>query len=155
MALTDDIPLKVTAPDYRSSTNSELEAWLRKEAEGGIQPEDNEATPKRKAVDLYEDPPGRLDGQNHDARWGEETKGDLAHNNDATFAESKKDRTGVLNAAFAKMPTNEKQDASAVSELFEHGRSGQFTTHSAPLLSKAKLASPSLSDRVKKLLGNL
>lgn len=154
MALTDDRPLPCIAPNYRPAHESELQEWLLKEAEGGIKPDDNEATPKKPAVDLYADPPGRKDGQNIDANWGEETKGELNHHNDTTFEETKKDRVGALQKAFTKMPAATTQDVSAVTSLFEHGRSGRFTTHSAPLLGKAKLAAPaSLSDRVRNATG--
>lgn len=126
-----------------------------KEAEGGVKPDRNETTPKKPSVDLYADPPDRKDGQNEDARWGEETAGELNHHNDGTFDETKKDRKGALDKAFSKMPAAEQQAASAVSQLFDHGRSGQFTAHSAELIGKAKLASsePSLADRVHSLTG--
>lgn len=154
MALTDDRPLPCIAPNYRPAHESELQEWLLKEAEGGIKPEDNEATPKKPTVDLYADPPGRKDGQNIDANWGEETQGELNHHNDTTFAETKKNRLGALAESFTKMPAAKVQDASAVSALFEHGRSGRFTTHAAQLLDKAKLAAPAtLSDRVRQATG--
>lgn len=155
MAQTDDIPIQVTSADYRPAHRNELEDWLQKEAEGGIKPERNDATPRKPAVDLYADPPGRLDGQNEDSRWGEETQGDLNHHNDGTYAETKKDRLGALDKAFSKMPAAEAQAGSTVSQLFDHGRSGQFSAHSAELLNKAKLASPepTLSDRVRNLTG--
>lgn len=153
MARTDDRPLPCIAPDYRPAHESELQAWLLKEAEGGIKPDDNEATKKRPSVDLYADPPGRKDGQNVDGNWGEETKGELNHQNDTTYDETKKDRLGALSNAFTQLPAAKAQDASAVSSLFEHGRSGRFTTHSAPLLDKAKLAAPSLADRVLQATG--
>ena len=86
---------------------------------------------------------------------GEETAGELNPPNDGTFDDTKKDRKGALDTAFSKMPAAEQQAASAVSQLFDHGRSGQFTAHSAELIGKAKLASsePSLADRVHSLTG--
>lgn len=156
MALTDDKPIEILAANYRPAHQSELEGWLRKEAEGGTKPEANEATPKKPAVDLYADPPDRQDGQNLDSRWGVETKGELNHHNDATYAESQKDRTGALGRAFAKMPAAERQDGAAVNALFDHAKSGRFTTHSALLLGKAKEAAapaPTLADRVRRATG--
>lgn len=156
MALTDEKPIEILAANYRPAHQSELAAWLQKEAEGGIKPEDNEATPKKPAVDLYEDPPGRKDGQNLDARWGEETPGELNHHNDGTYDETKKDRVGALGKAFAKMPAAERQDSAALNSLFDHAKSGRFTTHSALLLGKAKEAAapaPTLADRVRRATG--
>jgi hypothetical protein len=155
MARTDETPIQVTSPDYRPSHRSELQDWLMKEAEGGIKPDSNEATQKKPVVDLYADPPGRQDGQNEDARWGEETQGELNHHNDSTYDETKKDRLGALGKAFTKLPAAQAQAGSAVSQLFDHGRSGQFTAHSAELLGKAKLAAPAptLADRVRNLTG--
>lgn len=151
---TDEKPLEVLAPDYRKAHESELFDWLKKEAEGGIKPEDNEATPKKPAVDLYADPPDRKDGQNLDASWGEETKGELNHVNNATFAETKLDRQGALNRAFTKMPEAASQAGAALDALFDHAKSGRFTANSAPLLGKAKeAAAPTLGDRVKRVVG--
>lgn len=156
MALTDEKPIEILAAGYRPSHQSELQEWLLKEAEGGIKPEINETTPKKPAVDLYEDPPGRQDGQNLDARWGEETKGELNHHNDRTFTESSKTRTEATRKAFSTFAANEKADQATISELFEHGKSGRFTTHSAPLLGKAKeAAAPTLSDRVRRIAGRV
>lgn len=155
MALTDDRPLPCIARDYRPAHESELAEWLMKEAEGGIKPEDNETTPRKGAMDLYDDPPGRKDVSNIDGQWGEGSKEEPFHQNDSTYEQSKKDRHDVTSRAFAKLPANEKQDQGTISELFEHGRSGQFTTHSVPLLTKTKEGAASqlsLSERVRKLL---
>lgn len=153
MALTDEHPLPVLFSNYRPAHRSELQDWLMKEAEGGIKPEANESTPKTPTVDLYADPQGRKDGQNEDGNWGEETKGELNHYNDTTYDETKKDRLGALDKAFSKMPAAEAQAGKAVSQLFAHGSAGNFATHSAELLGKAKLATPTLSERVRNLTG--
>lgn len=151
---TDERPLEVLAPDYRKAHESELFDWLRKEAEGGVKPEDNEATPKKPTVDLYADPPGRKDGQNIDANWGEETSGELNHVNDATFAETKKGRQDAMAKAFAKLPEASSQAGSALNALFDHAKSGRFSTNTGTLLGKAKEASaPTLGDRVKRVAG--
>lgn len=151
---TDEKPLEILAPDYRKAHESELFDWLRKEAEGGIKPEDNEVTPKKPAVDLYAAPPDRKDGQNIDGHWGEETKGELNHVNNATFAESKKNRQEALNKAFAKMPVAVSQAGSDLNALLDHAKSGRFTANAAVLLGKAKeAAAPSLADRVKRVAG--
>lgn len=156
MALTDDRPLLCVAPNYRPAHESELQEWLLKEAEGGIKPEDNERTPRKGATDLYDDPPGRKDASNVDGHWGEGSQAEAFHQNDATYAQSKKDRHDVASRAFSKLPANEKADQGMISELFEHGRSGQFTTHSVPLLTKTKegAAQPALTlnERVRQLL---
>ncbi len=154
MALPDSHPIPCIAKDYKPAGESDLVNWLAKEAAGGMQPDDNEEVSKKKSVDLYEDPPGRQDGQNLDARWGVETKGELAHNNEGTFRESKETRTEILRRAFDKLPSVVKQDVDAVSALLDHASSGQFTTRSATLLGKAKLAAPeSLVDRVRRITG--
>ena len=155
MARTDDTPSQITSPEYRPAHKSELESYLLKEAEGGVTPERNEATPKKPAVDLYADPPGRKDGQNEDSRWGVETQGELNHHNDATYAETKKDRLGVMDKAFAKMPAAEAEAGKTVASLFDHARGGDFATNSGTLLNKAKVAAPtqSLSERVRNLTG--
>lgn len=156
MALTDDPPIPCIARDYLPAHESELTAWLAKEAEGGIKPEDNEVTPRRGATDLYDDPPGRKDVSNTDGQWGEGSSKEPFHQNDATYEQSKRDRHDVAARAFSKLPANEKQDQGTIAELFEHGRAGNFTTHSVPLLTKTKegAAQPqlSLSERVRTLL---
>lgn len=156
MARTDDRPIPCLLPDYKPAHQSELQDWLMKEAEGGIKPEDNENTPRKGATDLYDDPPDRKDVSNIDGQWGEGSKAEPFHQNDATYEQSKKDRHDVTSRAFDKLTVNEKADQAMVSELFEHGRSGQFTTHSVPLLTKTKegAAEPqlSLSERVRKFL---
>ncbi len=155
MALTDEHPMPVLFSNYRPAHRSELQEWLMKEAEGGVTPEANEATPRKGATDLYDDPPGRKDVSNIDGRWGEGSKAEAFHQNDATYEASKKDRHDVTSRAFATLKANEKTDQATVSELFEHGRSGQFTTHSVPLLTKTKEGSApeTLSDRVRRLTG--
>lgn len=151
---TDDNPLEILAPNYRPAHQSELGSWLQKEAEGGIRPASNDATPRKPTVDLYADPPERKDGQNLDARWGVETPGELNHHNDGTFDETKKDRVGTLNRAFTKLPAASAQDGAALNALFDHARSGRFTTHSAHLLGKAKeAAAPTLAERVRRVAG--
>ena len=156
MALTDEHPLPVLSPDYRPAHRSELQDWLMKEAEGGIVPETNESTPRKGATDLYDDPPGRKDVSNGDGHWGEGSQAEPFHHNDATYEATKKDRHDVTSRAFNTLKANEKADQATIAALFDHGRSGQFTTHSVPLLSKTKegsAPSESLSDRVRRLTG--
>ena len=151
---TDDRPVEILASNYRKAHESELFDWLKKEAEGGIKPDDNESTPKKPTVDLYADPPDRKDGQNLDANWGEETKGELNHINNATFAETKADRQGAMAKAFAKLPEASSQAGAALNSLFDHAKSGRFATNTGTLLGKAKEASATtLGDRVKRVAG--
>jgi hypothetical protein len=152
MALTDDHPIQITSPDYRPSHRSELEEWLRKEAEGGLKPEDNEAVSTTQYSELEDKPKGRKDVSNIDGHWGEGSKSEPFHNNDETYAASQKERKDVSSRSFATFPAAAKADQALVSANFEHARSGNFTTHSVLLQDKTKEGSASLSERVRSLV---
>lgn len=155
----DDAPVKVTFSDYRPVGQSEFELHLRKEAEGGIKPEDNENAPPKRLRELYDDPQGRRDGSNTDGQWGEPPheahgKQEPFHQNNSTYAAAQKERKDVTSRSFATLPKAEQQDQSYMASLLDHAKSGDFTTHAVTLLGKSKEGSaPTLSQRVKALTG--
>lgn len=163
MALSDDHPIKVTAPEYKPSGQGDLELWLGKEAAekskvaaGQLDTNADESTVRY--GDLYDNPPGRTDGGNINARWGEgpnKEKGKQApfHNNDATFAAANKERRDVVARALDTFPAASAVDQALLAKNLAHAASGDYETHSVLLHDGAKHAS--LSDRVKKLIDSI
>jgi len=143
---TDDYPVRITSPDYKTADRSELEAWLRKEAAavaGGVKPEDNEDSTTAQYSELYEPPAG--------AKKLVET---ALHTTYPNGAASQATQREVLDGAFASTPATAKAEQALLSANFEHARTGDFETQ-APLLrgerAKGKVAH-FLSDRTH-LLG--
>lgn len=166
MALSDDHPIKVTSPEYRSVGLGDLEQWLGKEAEeakaklASPKLDDNEDTSTVNYGDLYNNPSGRKDGGNIDGEWGKkphEVNGKQApfHNNDATFAAADKERREVASRALDSFPGAAAVEQATLAKNLEHAAKGDFTTHSVLLNPEAKQASVSLTDRVKRLLDTI
>lgn len=156
MALTDDTPIRITAPEYRPSGKGDLEQWLAKEAEGGIKPEDNEDKSTTDYQELYERPEGRKDGSNVDGRWGEgphmaNGRQEPFHQNDGTYRRSQTERHEVASQAFATLPAAESADRALLSANFANARSGNFTAHSLLLQGKTKEGA-SLAERANEIL---
>ena len=160
MALTDDHPIKVLSSDYKPSGQGDLESWLGKEAEkkneaGRLETNGDDSTVRYS--DLYDNPPGRLDGGNTNSRWGEganKEKGKQApfHYNSSTVEAANKERHEVASRAFATLPAASAVDQALLAKNLEHAASGNFETHSV-LLRQSKHAS--LSDRVKKVIESI
>lgn len=160
MALTDDVPIRITAENYTTSANSELARWLEKEAttSGGEVPETNEAAGTASYSDLYDDPKGRKGVSNVDGHWGKKTqstesKVDPLHHNRGTFNASQEERHTVTGRALDSLPSAEANAQAVLAENFDHVRSGDFTAHSLLLQPKTKVSSAgSLSERVRKIV---
>lgn len=164
MARTDDVPIRITAPEYKPSGQGDLETWLGKEAadaqeaRGRGKIEDNEQASTVNYGDIYETPEGRRDGANVEGNWGEPPhmaggRQEPFHQNDATYAVSKDVREGVVRRAFDTFPAAQQQAHAALAQNLDHARTGDFTTHSVILQSKTKEGSASLADRVRALTG--
>lgn len=160
MALSDDPPIKITAPEYRPVGQGALETWLRKEAEearGRGKLENNEDG-QLEASELFDDPDGRRDGANIDGRWGEQPhmangRQEPFHQNNATYSESKRDRQSLVERAFGRFNEAQRSEQALLSANFDHARAGDFTAHSVLLQSKTKEGSAkSLSERVRGVL---
>lgn len=155
---SDDCPVQITDPAYRPSGQGQLEQWLAKEAEGGIKPEDNDATSTTNYSDLYDSPKGREGGSSTNAHWGEEPHKDRGKQspfdqNDATYAASRRESREVSGRAFQTLPAASSADQKLLAQNLEHARTGNFTTHSVLLQPKTKEGSASLSERVRHVVG--
>lgn len=163
MALSDDHPIKITAPEYKSVGQGDLEIWLGKEAEAkklaaAPKLEDNEDTSTVNYGDLYDKPAGRKDGSNLDSDWGEkahEVKGEQvpSHNNDATFRAANEERKQVTSRALDSFPAAAAVEKATLAANLDHAKSGDFTTHSVLLGESSKQAS--LSGRVASVLSKI
>jgi len=161
MALTDDVPIRITAENYTTAANSELARWLAKEAAaggGGEVPETNESAGTAAYSDLYDDPKGRKDVSNVDGHWGKKThssesKVDPLHQNRGTFNVSQEERHMVTSRALDSLPSAEANAQAVLAENFDHVRSGDFIAHSLLLQPKTKVSSVgSLSERVRRIV---
>jgi hypothetical protein len=157
MITTDDVPIRIGFSDYRPEGQGSLEQWLAKEAaEGGVQPESNEAAGTAAYSDLYTDPPARKDVSNVDGHWGKKETGkpiDPGHNNRGTFTASQMERHAVAEHALNSMPSAEANAQAVLSANFDNARSGNFTAHSLLLQGKTKEGSaPSMSERVRRII---
>jgi hypothetical protein len=159
MARTDDVPIRITASDYRTAADSELAQWLAKEAAGGggEVPETNEATGTAAYSDLYDDPKGRKDVTNVDGHWGkkpQQTTGkDPFHQNRGTYVASQEERHVVTGRALDSLPAAEANAQAILDANFDHARSGEFTAHSLLLQGKTKEGSVlGLSERVRRII---
>ncbi len=138
MALTDDVPVKITSPDYRPAGQGALEQWLAKEAEALETNEDS----KHEPVKLHDDPP---------AHKGPPTgKPEPFHQNEATYAESKEDRQEVTRQAFNNYDEAERHLQELLGANLDHAKSGDFTSHGVLLQSKTMEGS-TLDEMVRKL----
>lgn len=163
MALSDDHPIKVISPEYKPAGQGDLESWLGKEAElrskeAAGQLETNADDSTARYGDLYDNPPGRVDGGNHKSSWGEgahKEKGKQVpfHNNDATYRAANKERRDIVARALDTFPAASAVDQALLAKNLEHAASGDYTTHSVLLQDGAKHAS--LEGRVKKLIDSI
>ena len=93
MPNADFYSIQIVSPEYKPTGSSQLEDYLKKEAEGGVKPEDNENTPPPKVTELYDAPIDRVGGAHVDSKWGEEPNMDRGrqepfHQNDTTRSPS-------------------------------------------------------------------
>jgi len=142
MALSDDHPIKVTAPDYKPVGQSSLESWLNKEAEGKLEAgrlASNEDEPIAKYKDLYSSATGSTEERESPSR-----------NNPVTFADADKERHDLAAQAFDTMPAASAVTKALLAKNLQHAASGNYETHSVLLHGQAKQAS--LADRVKKVV---
>lgn len=163
MALSDDHPIKVTSPEYRPAGQGDFEQWLNKEADlakvaAAPKLEDNEDTSTVNYGDLYDNPPGRTDGANLNASWGEgpnKNKGKQApfHNNDATFHRANEERRQVTGRALDSFPAAAAVEQALLAKNLEHAARGEYTSHSVLLHDGVKQAG--LSERVKDILDRI
>lgn len=141
MALTDDHPIKVTAPDYKPVGQGALESWLNKEAATKLEAgrlSSNEDDSTASYSELYKSPPGHED------------KPSPTRNNPATYAAADKDRHEVASRAFDTFAAASAVDKALLAKNLQHAASGKYETHSVLLHGQAKQAS--LADRVKKVV---
>lgn len=143
--LSDDHPIRVTDPTYKTSAQSDLATWLAKEAEGGVRPEDNEDTSTVQYGDLYDTPitakmPPPPDKPN--APFPQNTE---------NYTLAQKERRDVAGRAYATTPAAERADQALLSANFDRARRGDFTAHSVLLQSKTKEASVTLSEQTRRL----
>lgn len=157
MALTDDVPIRITDPSYTTAANSDLSQWLAKEAAGGGEvPETNESVGTAAYSDLYDDPKGRKDVSNVDGHWGKKThttesKVDPLHQNRGTFNASQEERHDVTGRALDSLPSAESNAQAVLSANFDHVRSGDFSAHSLLLQGKTK-EGQSLAERTRRII---
>lgn len=143
--LSDDHPIRVTDPTYKSAAQSDLATWLAKEAEGGVRPENNEDTSTVQYGDLYDTPstaqlPPPPDKPH--APFPQNTE---------NYTLAQKERRDVAGRAYATTPAAEQADQALLGANFDHARSGDFTAHSLLLQSKTKEASSTLSEQARRL----
>lgn len=142
MAQTDDIPIRITSPDYRDSRNSQLEEWLAKEAEDAGRLGDNESSVVPGCTELYPREPKAVEGPD---RTSEESL--QAHQHDA----AQRARRDVAAKAYANLPIAARTDRALLNANLAHAASGDFSSHSVLLQGGAKEAAATLSDRVRRL----
>lgn len=157
MPNADFYSIQIVSPEYKPTGSSQLEDYLKKEAEGGVKPEDNEDAPPPKATELYDAPIDRVGGAHVDSKWGEEPNMDRGrqepfHQNDTTYEATKRERHQVANRAFSNLAAAEAADRKFVSENFAHGKAGDFTARALTLQGHTKEGSATLSENVRKLL---
>lgn len=162
--LPDETPknFSIVYPDYKPSHKSDLGNWLAKEAmtpTPATATKDNENESVKGKLQVYEDPEGRESGTG-EGPWGErprmaDGRHQPFHQNDATYAESKNVRRGVLDRVLATFKPAQQADQKLMSANFDHVRNGDFEAHSALLQGKTKTGARqgTLGDRVKALVG--
>lgn len=131
MALSDDHPIQVTSPDYKTARDSDLAQWLAKEAEGGVKPEDNEDKSTVEYGELRDRPKGAVPPP---PTATEQLMTDQ-HNR------AQRERREVAGRAYATTPAAERADQALLGANFDHAARGEFTAHSVLLQSKTKEAS--------------
>jgi hypothetical protein len=131
MALSNDHPIQITSPDYKTSRESDLAQWLAKEAEGGVQPENNEDKSTVEYGELRDRPQGAIPKQ----PTAVEQLMTNQHN------KAQKERREIAGRAYATTPAAERTDQALLGANFDHAARGEFTAHSLLLQSKTKEAS--------------
>lgn len=145
MPRTDDVPIRITSPDYRDSRNSLLEEWLSKEAKEAEQankPADDESKSTVGYTDLYPHESKAVSGPD---RTSEDSL--LANQHDA----AQRARREVASRAYATLPAAAKTERALLNANFAHAASGDFITHSVLLQEGAKEASATLAGKVRAL----
>lgn len=133
-----------------------------KKAEGEIPNNEDQSTVG--TVNLYDDPEDREEPRQNHSPWGEEgpregsRPNQAFHNSDGAFEEHKKVRQGVVDNIFHDRSKADSADQALIAENFEHGKSGDFTTHSIHLQGKSveKIShprTPTLMERVRRVTG--
>lgn len=143
--LSDDHPIRVTDPNYKTAAQSDLATWLAKEAAGGVKPEDNEDTSTVQYTDLYDTPSGAKLPPPPD-----KTTAPFPQNTE-NYTLAQKERRDVAGRAYATTPAAEQADQALLSANFDHARRGDFTAHSVLLQGKTKEASATLSEQASRL----
>ena len=114
---------------------------------------------------LYDAPEDRVDGGQSNSPWGEagptlNGHPQADHQSDGAWEEHKTVRQGVLDNILDGRSKANEADQKLIAENFEHGASGDFTTHSVHLQGKSveKVAhprTPTLMSQVLKVAGRL
>jgi hypothetical protein len=143
--LSDDHPIRVTDPNYKTAAQSDLATWLAKEAEGGVKPENNENTSTVRYGDLYDTPPAAKMPPPADPPHAPFPQ------NTENYTRAQKERRDVAGRAYATTPAAEQADQALLGANFDHARSGDFTAHSLLLQSKTKEASATLNEQTHRL----
>lgn len=139
MALSDDHPIQVTSPDYKTARNSDLAQWLAKEADGGVRPEDNEDRSTVEYGELRDRPKGAVPPPPTKVEQMLTSQHDNAQ----------RERREIAGRAYATTPAAERADQALLGANFDHVARGEFTAHSVLLQSKTKEASSrTLSEKV-------
>lgn len=142
MALTDDHPIRITAPEYKPAGQGELESWLNKEAE-----KKNEAGQLETDIDTSTDRYNSL--YNEPAKLDVERKADSL--NKATIEAADKARHDVAAQAFGTFAGASAVDKALLAKNLSHAASGDYESHSVLLHKKHA----GLSDRVKKVIESI
>lgn len=101
---------------------------------------------------VYPSPAGRAP-HTIDAPWGEPGHADPFHNSDGVWAAFQEGRDNLLDRVFTQFSNSSKLDKKLISENFSvPGKPGTYESHSA-LLNHGVNTSPSLTERVKSLVG--
>lgn len=108
----------------------------------------NEDQPTKGTMNVYPNPPGRPDPMEHDNRFP-----DLY--SEGVRKETRQDRQDMLHRIFDSMEPASAQAKEEISELFEHGKEGDFETHTPTLMRKnaSVKEEASLGEEVRRRIG--
>jgi|SRR6266404_4034310 len=117
----------------------------------------NEDESVKGKTNVYPDPSGRGAGT-LDAMWGEPPHPDPNHHGEGAWQTHKDTRDGVISRVLEGVDAASSTDKKTISEHFEHGKPGNYTTHSALLQHKTAASrhapnSETLTDQVRRVTG--
>jgi len=126
--------------------------------------ENNEDTSTVGSTGLYDEPKDRVNaGGTVDAPWGEagptrDGHPQPDHHSDGAWEENKTVRNQLLDKAFDSKRLTDVADQKLIAENFEHGKSGDYSSHSVHLqgASVEKISHPrtaTLMEQVRKATG--